>query len=380
MLQAIDAALDGRQAGPALQQAALQPGRLPSIAVFGELSVARFGSAGLPPSTSGQVHLQPSREVFHIAGRPHRLFSLRGPVSLIALDPDRQYCVFRVSGDWMNRIEIYPEDYVLLRFQEQAGNGDIVVVEVFDLHPSAMVYQLRMKLDGITLKPQSTESAHPTLEFGTDEVGRYHIYGVVLGVFKPATPGTPPAPEKRADREQEIKEPPIPVEGFLQTFRVFSAIPAGGPGAVPTFTGQHVEVDRFIIADRAHTILNLRGSGRLINPRSGNLIVLQVSGNSMNDPARANIQDGDCVLLLRQDSAEDGDIVAAEIRGEDTLATLKRYRVRNWEIMLIPESTDPEFDDPKYSRIHEKSDPGSSKNEQPFYIRGIALAVFKPYP
>ncbi|HEX9617619.1 MAG TPA: S24 family peptidase, partial [Anaerolineales bacterium] len=158
--------------------------------------------------------------------------------------------------------------------------------------------------------------------------------------------------------------------------QIFSGIPAGGPSAAPTFTGRYMEIDRFIIDDRPYYCKNLRGSGRLIKPRSGNLIILRVSGDSMNDPEKANIQDGNYVLLLRQNSADDGDIVAAEIRGEDTLATLKRYRVRNSRIALVPESTNPEHQEREFSRPQ----PGEPAAEQPFHIQGIALAVFKPYP
>ena len=376
MLQAIDAALDGRMAGPALQQATLQPGRLASIAVFGQLSIARFGRPGLPPGPAGQLPLQPSQDEFRIAGLLYHLFGLRGPSRLLALDSARQYCALQVSGDWMNRVEVDPEDYVLLRFQEEAESGDIVAVEVFNAYPSAMVYHLLMNKDAITLRPQSTNPAHQTFEFGSDEGDRYHVYGVVLGVFKPSAHGPPPPPEEQAAPEQEVEGAPIPVEDFLQTFRIYSDIPAGGPQAAPTFTGRHVELDRFIIADRPYTIKNLRRSGRRINPRSGNLIILRVSGDSMNDPEKANIQDGDYVLLLRQNSADDGDIVAAEIRGEDTLATLKRYRVRNSRIALVPESTNPEHQEREFSRPQ----PGEPAAEQPFHIQGIALAVFKPYP
>ncbi len=60
---------------------------------------------------------------------------------------------------------------------------------------------------------------------------------------------------------------------------------------------------------------------------------LRVRGDSM---IGAGITDGSLVLVRRQDYAEDGQIVACIIDGES--ATLKRYRIRNDTILLIPEN------------------------------------------
>lgn len=369
MQQAIAGALAGRSPGPARQHVTLLSGRLNAIDVFKDIS-----------NPVEKLHLQPAQEEFRIANWPYRLYSLRGPRRMLALDSARQYRAVQVSGNWMDRIGVDPGDYLLLCHQEQAESGDVVLVQVFNADPSARVYHLHRKMDVTILSPQSTNSEHPTFEFGPGEGDRYHVYGVVIGVFKPSSPEPQPSPEEQAAAEQEAEGAPIPVEDFLQTFPIYSDIPAGGPQAVPTFTGRYVELDRFMIDDRPYTIKNLRGKGSKINPRSGKLIFLRVSGSSMNDPEKADIQNGDYVLLRWQDSASDGDIVAAEIRGVDTRATLKRYRERNGEIRLVPESTDPEFQEPIFSRIYTKDDLENSGTEQPFYIKGVALAVFKPYP
>lgn len=61
---------------------------------------------------------------------------------------------------------------------------------------------------------------------------------------------------------------------------------------------------------------------------------LIVKGDSMID---AGIFDGDYVIMEHRDTADDGDIVAALIDGEE--ATLKRLRrARSGEIHLIPEN------------------------------------------
>lgn len=60
---------------------------------------------------------------------------------------------------------------------------------------------------------------------------------------------------------------------------------------------------------------------------------LRVTGDSM---IGAGITDGSLVLIRRQDFAEDGQIVACIVEGDS--ATLKRYRVQNDTILLLPEN------------------------------------------
>lgn len=64
----------------------------------------------------------------------------------------------------------------------------------------------------------------------------------------------------------------------------------------------------------------------------GEVYCLEVSGSSMIDE---HICDRDLVVIKRQDSAEDGQIVVALL--DDGTATLKRYRrLKNGKVMLIP--------------------------------------------
>ena len=60
---------------------------------------------------------------------------------------------------------------------------------------------------------------------------------------------------------------------------------------------------------------------------------LRVRGDSM---INAGIRDGDLVLLRRQDTAENGQIVACLVDGED--ATLKRFRRQRDMVLLQPEN------------------------------------------
>lgn len=71
----------------------------------------------------------------------------------------------------------------------------------------------------------------------------------------------------------------------------------------------------------------------------GNLFLLHASGDSM---IGAGIEDGDLVLIRKQEEARNGDIVVAYIEGEGN--TLKRYRQYGNTIFLHPEN-------PKYRDI-----------------------------
>lgn len=65
---------------------------------------------------------------------------------------------------------------------------------------------------------------------------------------------------------------------------------------------------------------------------SGEFFALRVRGDSM---VGAGILDGDTVIVRRQDTAENGEIVVAMIGDE---ATVKRLSVRNNTVTLMPEN------------------------------------------
>ena len=71
----------------------------------------------------------------------------------------------------------------------------------------------------------------------------------------------------------------------------------------------------------------------------GDLFMLHASGDSMTG---AGIDDGDLVLIRRQEEAQNGDIVVAFVEGEGN--TLKRYRQYGHTVFLHPEN-------PKYRDI-----------------------------
>lgn len=87
---------------------------------------------------------------------------------------------------------------------------------------------------------------------------------------------------------------------------------------------------------------------------------LLVKGDSMID---VGIFDGDYVILEHRETADDGDIVAALIDGEE--ATLKRFRrTSQGEILLIPENT-------QMAPMHFTPDR--------VQIQGVLIAQFRSY-
>ena len=87
----------------------------------------------------------------------------------------------------------------------------------------------------------------------------------------------------------------------------------------------------------------------------GELFMLHASGDSMTG---AGIDDGDLVLIRKQEEARNGDIVVAFVEGEGN--TLKRYRKYGRTVFLHPEN-------PKYRDIPLKE----------CRIQGVAVKVIK---
>jgi repressor LexA len=115
------------------------------------------------------------------------------------------------------------------------------------------------------------------------------------------------------------------------TIPVVGRIAAGAPILAEEHVEDHLAVDAALAGEEEH-------------------FALRVSGESMLE---AGILDGDFVVVRRQDVAEDGSIVAAQVPGpaEDE-ATVKRLRRRGRRTTLVPENSTMEpFDLPEGGRI-----------------------------
>ncbi len=193
---------------------------------------------------------------------------------------------------------------------------------------------------------------------------------------EPASVGNGWVPEFSQAETEDAPAPDSLLDGLaLQLFRVVEEIPAGGFGPVSPdqFTIGEVDVKEVWIDGVRHRMVNLADSSQLFKLRQNKYIVARVNGDSMNRPNpkfnREGIDDGDYVLIRIQTTADNGDIVAAEIDGVDESATLKQFRVeKNGEkFLLMPNSTNPQHQPFEFDRLNEG-----------FTIRGVALVLFKP--
>jgi repressor LexA len=105
---------------------------------------------------------------------------------------------------------------------------------------------------------------------------------------------------------------PIQITGFIP---VYGEIPAG----VPNY--EDCQVIDYVSTSYAHP---------------EDYFALRVKGTSM---INAGIPDGAYVTIKKQNTADDGQIVACRLNGEE--ATLKRFRRQGDTVMLMPEN--PEF-------------------------------------
>jgi len=119
----------------------------------------------------------------------------------------------------------------------------------------------------------------------------------------------------------EIRLAGFPASGEAQVkVPLVGLVPAGHPKEVFDVSGEGVDVPDWMV-------------GR----KRGNIFCIHVDGKSMVD---AYIDDGDRVLVERTNSANSGEMVVAFL--EDGSVTLKRLRMENGNVFLVPEN--PKFD------------------------------------
>ena len=182
----------------------------------------------------------------------------------------------------------------------------------------------------------------------------------------------PNAPERSSNKKKTSSK-----KHLLQTLPIIGQIPAGTPSDVLPPPMDYMNAEQVRINGKDYCIVSLLSGEKIVNiPPESRFYLLRVSGKSMNQCSAEPIENGDYVILREQNTAENGDIVAAIIvkdQGEDERrATLKRYKIQDEKIYLQPESDDPEFQKPVYAnRVFDQLD-------DEFQIRGVAIAVLKP--
>ncbi len=95
------------------------------------------------------------------------------PVSVKLAKPQYKYFLLRADGDSMNGKNINDGDLLLIRQQETADNGDVVVALIDDF---ATVKEFYRADDTILLKPRSTNKSHQPIVLDRD----FKIQGIVV--------------------------------------------------------------------------------------------------------------------------------------------------------------------------------------------------------
>lgn len=103
--------------------------------------------------------------------------------------------------------------------------------------------------------------------------------------------------------------------GTFHRIPILGRISAGQP----LYAEQHIE---------GYTLTDLNGGAEYF--------ALRVSGDSMN---AARIQDGDVLIVRRQDEVENGEVAVVMVGDED--ATVKRFYADGATVTLMPQSTNP---------------------------------------
>lgn len=131
-------------------------------------------------------------------------------------------------------------------------------------------------------------------------------------------PTKPRAIEVRWERETEATEE----RSGIRELPVYGAIAAGPTALAEQNYEGTLPVPKDFISDTPHFVLN-------------------VKGDSMID---AGILDGDFIVIRAQPDAANGEIVAAQVRGEtgEAEATVKRFRKKDGKAMLVPANTNME--------------------------------------
>jgi repressor LexA len=130
----------------------------------------------------------------------------------------------------------------------------------------------------------------------------------VMAPDVPATPATAPVVTVRADGDPTGSGDERPAPSYVP---VVGRIAAGGPILAEEAVEDVFPLPRQLVGE-------------------GQLFLLKVVGDSMVDAA---ICDGDWVVVRQQQTAENGDVVAAMLDGEATVKTFKR---RDGHVWLMP--------------------------------------------
>ena len=150
-----------------------------------------------------------------------------------------------------------------------------------------------------------------------------HVYNHDLpAVWKAWCSMQDDAAEEAAREAAETRTPVLPPEAISIDFSGYHRIPILGriSAGLPLYAEEHVE---------GYTLTDLNGGAEYFG--------LRVHGDSMN---ALRINDGDIIIVRRQEEVEQGEIAVVLVDEED--ATVKRFYSSDTTVTLMPQSTNPE--------------------------------------
>lgn len=137
----------------------------------------------------------------------------------------------------------------------------------------------------------------------------------------------------RRDRIAKYAEVLKTTPTFIMTGEKETPLP---PNAIPYTETRYAPIIGSIPAGTpVLAVENIEGYATIPYDDDEDYFYLRVNGESMKG---AGIQTGDLVLIRRQPCADDGQIVACRVNGDE--ATLKRYKRQGNTVLLLPENPD----------------------------------------
>lgn len=155
--------------------------RIRTIPLFQYVPAGGWGV--VEPDEVGRVKVEV--EQMEIENVPHRIMGLQGQQQ-VRFNDGATYAVVRIKGTSMNRRDIQDGDYVLIRLQSDAVNGDIVLAERIGIDSEATLKRLYRQGNIIELHPESDDPENKVLP--VDKRDHLRILGVAIAVLKPIPP------------------------------------------------------------------------------------------------------------------------------------------------------------------------------------------------
>ncbi|HNT53147.1 MAG TPA: S24 family peptidase [Anaerolineaceae bacterium] len=181
-----------------LQAATLSPNGFFHLDVYPALAAGAFQPVWAQITRPvARVSLKEEIDALEIRRQLCRFYSLVPGKKMIRLQKSRgtssrkqEYALFYITGDSMNKRGIDRGDYVLVRAQEDADPGDIVVLQAESAAGSD--FELTLKLferkteEEWRFVPHSTNNTHKKYQyFPNTGDSKPQIIGIAIGLFKP---------------------------------------------------------------------------------------------------------------------------------------------------------------------------------------------------